>query len=728
MQRTLRVPAYPGPPGDGGPVARQLDAVLVGVGFKASGPLLEQLSTLAPGPAMDVAVTVVGAVRELVGDQVAHNPYFADFPDNVPDTVEFWAARLRAALVGRPSGDGAPTDAELLATVDAGWVDLLALPGYGRPQRSYADMLSAHEQLLPSVKDRFTVLHLGGPPEHEARRLYLELAGSVTPLGPADLALLDELARACLDGEQPAAVPVRENRAVLGAARLGSGRPLLAVDTVTDVLRIVCQASGGDVSLAEPTRFRPLRRPERRRLMDALEGAAGTNPGSLGDVRRYARRWQRLGERLHPHEYPGHPHARDVFAVARGERAVSSLGGRVEAALRSGEVLRAAEGLAVAPGQLLRGLDVLLRRCPPADTPRLLELVHGALGRVSGRVLCSTREHLANRPRPEPARVFVNRASRAWVAPDDRPPLPGELIERVSDLLDEELSARLPAYEHLVVDPAVLDLALPLSGKASGDGFGVLPRGSVMPVEGELLRMFTHWRQSSRRTDFDLSALLLDDRFGYRGHVSWTNYQQDGAYYSGDLTEAPHGATEFIDLPLATVSARYVVAQVNVYSGEGFDEVAESMFGFMSRDLAQKGMPFEASTVRARSAMRGPSRVALPVVFVRGDDGGWSARWLHLYVRGRSLANRVEENRAGAALLVRSIVLRDYLRISYLVDRLRAKARRCTSYAPDSAPDARAPGTGWDGPVTFIGLDRPEDLPDGSREITLGRLSELIPA
>jgi hypothetical protein len=31
-------------------------------------------------------------------------------------------------------------------------------------------------------------------------------------------------------------------------------------------------------------------------------------------------------------------------------------------------------------------------------------------------------------------------------------------------------------------------------------------------------------------------------------------------------------------------------------------------------------------------------------------------------------------------------------------------------------------------PVTFIGLDQPEGLPDGSRVITLANLAELIPA
>jgi hypothetical protein len=285
----------------------------------------------------------------------------------------------------------------------------------------------------------------------------------------------------------------------------------------------------------------------------------------------------------------------------------------------------------------------------------------------------------------------------------------------VAALLDDELTRRMPGYDHLVVDPAVLGLAAPLSGAGSEDGFGVLPRGSIMPVDGELLRVFTYWRQRRQTTDFDLSMLMLDEHFQLAGQVSWTNYHSGGAYYSGDLTEAPNGATEFIDVPLRSISARYLVPQVNVYSGEGFNEVAESMVGFMTRELAQRGMPFEPSTVRMRSALRGAGRVALPVVFIRADDDTWSAKWLHLYLRGASWANRVETNRVTTSLLARAIVRRAYLPVAHLVNLLRTKAGTFAEYDPAVALTE---------PVTFVGITRPDGLPVGSRVITLDRLTE----
>ncbi|MEU1755575.1 hypothetical protein ABZ436_23345 [Micromonospora matsumotoense] len=712
IQKTLRVPSSTGAAGDGTSVARQLDAALLDVGFSASRALLAHVGTLAPAPAMDLAATVVSAVRELVGDHVQHNAYFIGFPHDVPDTIEFWVDRLRAAVL---TGGHMATDAQLRDAAVSGGVNLLDLPAYGTYQHTYAELLAAHDALVTAVGDRVTLLRLGDAAEVEAARLYLTLAGSSTPHGEADLTILSELAVACADGPQPADIPVRENRAVLNGIRLVLGRPLVGVDTTTDVLRLACQVSGGDVSLAAPTRFRAFRRPERRMLMAALNEVVAANQEKLGDVVRYAERWKRLGERLHPHEYDQWPYAQEVFTVARGERRVHSLAGRAEAAIRAGAVGPAASVLSAAPGLLLRSADRLLRLASATERTTVVDAVTGALGSASGRVLLSLREHVDNRLTPASARMYASRSRTAWVGPDERPPLPAGLVAELSSLLDAEISARLPqSHRPLVVDPEVLDVALPLSGKATESGFAVMPRGSRASVSGELLRFFTYWRQTSRRTDYDLSLLLLDDDFHSAGQVSWTNYRHDGVVHSGDITDATNGATEFIDVPL-TAPGHYVVPQVNIYAGESFDEVAESMFGYQTRARDQGGAPFDARTVRARSHLRGPGRVALPMVFA-SNERGWQAVWLHLYLRGWPSFNRVEENTFTTADRVRALMERRYLTVSYLVDRWRAQTE--VTMWNGRLPDA---------PVTFVGIEAPENLPDGSEAFTLGRLNELIP-
>ena len=725
LRKTRRV-IVAGDPGDGSSAARQFDAVLMCAGFKCSRDLLGRLSQTEPGRVIDIAVAVLPAVRELAGDHVRHNTYFLEFPANVPDTMEFWAQCLREAVLARPEGSVAlPTAQDLTELGRAGFVlNLLSLPSYGRYQHTFEEMLAAHEELIPAVSDRVTVLHLGSNAESEAHALYLRLAGSAVPLPADDTGALRILADHCIGLDQPDQIPVRESRAVINAVRVRAHAAPL-VTTVTDVLRLACELSGGDVSLQQATRFRSPPRRQRGVLMAALDTTIGADAARLADVNQYAEQWKRLGERIHPHEYDQYPQAQAVFAVARGEREARSLAGQVELSFAVGDVRTAANSLAIAPGMLWRSADRLLRSASPHDHEAILEYLTATAPKVSGRVLLSVREHLQNRLTVSvPARIFANRKGRVRAVPDTRERLRGDSVRRILELIDGEVAGRLPDGP-VVIDPGILGAALPLSGKPLPAGLGIFPRGSVTKVEGELLRFFIYWRQKSRRTDYDLSVLFLDESYGNPRHISWTRLSDGDAQHSGDITDAPapDGASEFINIGLAKIGRGFIVPQVYIYSGEGFHEVDESFFGFMTRDHEQAGQPFEARTVRMKSALYGESRIAVPLVFMRGEDGAWYAKWLHFYLRGHGSAvwggptNQVEGGRVTTSLLARSVVERDYLKVGYLADLWRRKGS-AVSAAVD--PDS--------GPVTWIGLEQPEGLPEGSEVYPLDRLGDLIPA
>ncbi|MFJ9608770.1 hypothetical protein ACIRS1_20775 [Kitasatospora sp. NPDC101176] len=714
LRHTHRVPVPPGPAGDGAAAARQFDSALMSVGFKLSAELLERLSGTAEEAVRETAVRTLATVRAMVGDHVAHNVYFVDFPRHVPDTLDFWMRCIVGALDDHASREG------VLAQLSTGTVDLLTLPGYGVYGHAYAEVLAAHDELIAAAGDRLTVLHLGGAPDDEVTALYLALAGSATPLGEEHLRDLGVLAGHCVAGPQPAEIPVRENRAVVNRVRLDAGADLL-LDTVTDVLRLACALSGGDVTLIEPTRFRSMPRPVRRALLAGLDAVVAAAPAKLADVTAHREAFKRLGERLHPHEHPRWPHAAEVFAVARGERAARSLDSLVQELLGAGDVTGAVRLLAAAPGRLFRALDHLLRACRTRDErDAVVAAVERAAPQVSGRVLLSLREHLQNRTgATDGRRLFVNRLGRAWAAADTRVPLPEPERKRLIEALDAETGRRLPAPGHLLVDPAVLDVALPLSGRATTGGLGVLPRGSLSPVDGELLRFFVYWKQTRKSTDFDLSALMLDGAYRTVCWLSYTTLTQVEGEHSGDITDATHGASEFINLRLGAVRGSFIVPQVNIYDGEGFEEVEESFFGFMLRESEQQGMPFEARTVRMKSELRGPGRVALPLAFLRDGDGRWHAKWLHLYLRGTPSANQVEGNRVSVATLLRGIVERDFLTVRHLAGLLGERAAATTLWDGGAVPP---------GPVTYVGLARPEGLHPDSVVVTPENLRDLIPA
>lgn len=713
VRHALRLPAPAGPAGEGDVAARQFDAALMSVGFKLSADALRTLSGLSESTVVDTAVPTLATVREMAGDHVRHNVYFKDFPANVPDTFEFWMRCVREALEDGRARSG------VLAQLRNGVINLLTLPSYGTYRHTYDEMLAAHDELTAAVGDRLTVLHLGGALDDEVTALYLALAGSTTPLGDEHLADLKVLAEHCADGPQPEAIPVRENRAVVNEARLKAGSGLL-LDTVTDVLRLACALSGGDVSLQEPTRFRALSRPVRRALLAGLDSVVTAAPAKLADVLAHREAFKRLGERLHPHEYPRWPRAAEVFAVARGEQKAYTFDARVEALLGADDVTGAAELLTSAPGRLFRALDRLLRTArTQEERDAVVAAVEQTAPQVSGRVVLSVREYLHNRAEGTGAqRVFINRLGRAHVADDTRAAVPEADRERLIAALDAEIGRRLPAPERLLVDPDILDVALPLSGRATSAGLGVLPRGSVSRVDGELLRFFVYWKQKQRVTDYDLSALLLDARYDTVSWLSYTNLREVEGEHSGDITNAPDGASEFIDLRLGAVRATYIVPQVNIFSGEQFEEAEESFFGFMLREAEQKGQPFEARTVRMKSELRGPGRVALPLAFRRTQDGSWQAKWLHLYLKGRPAYNRVEGNQVSVATLLRAIVEREQLTVGYLTGLMANGGKGVATWDAESVPDV---------PVTYIGLERPEGLHPDSVVITPENLRDLIP-
>ncbi|MFE9860936.1 hypothetical protein [Streptomyces sp. NPDC005780] len=713
IRHTHRLPLPEASTGEGSTAARRLDAALTSVGFKLSAELLERLSELPEATVVRTAEQTLRAVSEMAGDHVRHNAYFIDFPANVPDTEEFWMSCVTKAL-----GDDTARE-NVLTQLAHGVLDLLSLPTYGRYQHTYEEMLAAQDELIASAGDRVTVLHLGRELEEEVTGLYLALAGSTTPLGEEHLRDLRTLAGHCAHGPQPESIPVRENRAVVNEARLAVGSDLL-LDTVADVLRLACALSGGDVTLQQPTRFRALSRPVRRALLSGLDAVIAANPAKLADVHAYREPFKRLGERLHPHEYPRWPHAADVFAVARGEKEARTFDSRVEELLDTYDVLGATRLLKSAPGRLFRALDLLLRiAADQAVRDAVVAAAVEVAPEVSGRVVLSVREHFQNREHETAApRIFVNRRGRGWVSPDFRPPVPAADRDRLITALDAEIRRRLPAPGRLLVDPDVLDVALPLSGRATAGGLGVLPRGSVSAVDGDRLRFFVYWKETGKRTDYDLAALLLHTDYSTDSWLSYSSLTAVGGEHSGDVTEAPDGASEFISLSLDRVRSACIVPQVNIFSGENFEEVEESFFGFMLRDGEQKGRPFEPRTVRMKSDLRGAGRVALPLVFRREDDGRWHAKWMHLYLRGISSANRVEENQVSVSKVVRAVVEREYLTVRYLIGLMPAGSPAVDLW--DAGPPPAEP-------VTYIGLERPEGLHPDSRVITPENLRDLIP-
>lgn len=701
VQKRLTFPTLSTTGGNSRTLARQLDCALMQVGFKLSRNLIAHLGTLTFESALEASGLLLRSVKELVGDHVKHNVYFKEFPKNVPDTLEFWTG----LLIKFYWETGTLTN------------NLLDFPEYGTCQHTYEEMLACHDRFKPKSL-KLKVINLGGTEQEELTALYAYLAGSNVPLNVEDRGLLEILFRAGF--KTSVKVAVRENKAIINA--LLAGKEPLDIDTPTDLLRLAAHLSGGDVTLAEPTKFKSLSRSIRRQIVAEMDALLRDNPEKIEDINSRKEPFKRLAEKLHPFEFRKlFPHGVKAFSFSNGDLKVATWGHKVQTALTGGKLTKAINLLSEKPGYLVRSIDQIARNASDTQFDTLLDSLKENTSRVSGRVLLSVIEHLDNRKAKVPFRLFVNRKGKGFASNVELPPLAATRITKVQKILWKELASRVPSTDTLVIDDTINTVAVPVSEKSKSEGFRVLPRGSTFALDPvkKLLRFFVYWHQTAEHTDYDLSVAFYDKDFQSMGYGSWTSLSGTGFRHSGDMTSAPNGATEFIEIDLKGVDANiaYVVPTINIFTGETFAQCKESFFGFMTMAPAEKGKPFEPQAVEMKFDLRGDKKVGVPLVFGRTENG-WEAKWLDLYAQGSFWGNRVETTKFSTALLAKSLVSRQYLTVNRLLDLYRDKAKKVVSAG------SKLPKTG----VTYVGLERPEGLPNGSAIYTLDNLKALIPA
>jgi hypothetical protein len=134
-------------------------------------------------------------------------------------------------------------------------------------------------------------------------------------------------------------------------------------------------------------------------------------------------------------------------------------------------------------------------------------------------------------------------------------------------------------------------------------------------------------------------VVQFDQHFQYQGHVSYTHLAQDGIVHSGDIQSAPHGAAEFIDIPLEKIKHRYLAPQIYRYAGDRFQDMT-CQAGWMIRDKVDSNyQSFDIKTVQHKFQLQGQTSYCLPLIIDL-----WESQliYLDLYVTATPSGNRVE--------------------------------------------------------------------------------------
>ena len=490
----------------------------------------------------------------------------------------------------------------------------------------------------PLPGDDGALTELGLATTQDLERIVADLIAQATPFSAQDRADLTALRD--FGPEAAPHVAVKENLAVLTVIFPDLDFSA-SYRTVTDVLRLAVALAGGDVALAEPCRFPSFSRAQRRRLLGLLDavGQVQDSRDSAEEMARHCERWKRLVRHLRPGDYARRfPRATKLLhQVASGE-AEAGFTSRLEEALARRDVDGALRLLSARPGVFARRLNHLLRLCADdAARERVVAEFARVAPEVSLPVLVRLWEYFSS-PGPDalPWRVVAIKAAtgaKTTLIPSTRRPGPADAA--VVRAVEEALRQRR-RLGRIAVDQGLYEgYTAPVGLRSASPGMRTAGRGTRLPLpEGETIRFFLHWRDlpeatgssgppatvNSRETrvDLDLSAFFVSEDFTRTEQIAYYNLRSTAAVHSGDLTSAPDGASEFIDVTLAEALRqgwRYVVMTVHSFSHHRLSEVPECWAGAMARGAdPQSGEVFEASTVMQRLDLISPTFNATPFV------------------------------------------------------------------------------------------------------------------
>lgn len=648
------------------------------LGFTFSPELLVRLREADQSVLTPLYATILPVLKEMVGAHVRHNPMYPGFPQQVMQMKE--------------------ADLYLNALLHY-WTGAMPPEHRDQPERS---------PLLPDMGQMKTIRLTD---EAEFLELMRSLAGANGSLSDSDKQDLADALTLLPDplAILPDMIPYKENAAFIAATLLEAGKAEASqlarfFRTPTDVLRLAAGLSGVDTSLSWIRRLPALTRPfgnkyhvtqglpanlspdymqalkkqqdelqaryhfrnfnrrERRLFLGLLEQMH--HP--VEDMLLYRETWKRLGELLHPGEMRArYPKTIQAFTVLRRERSVPTVRRAIEQGMhwRIPDVL---ELLEERPGELMRRLDHLLRT-QPARREKILSAFQQALPKAATPVLLQMLAHFRQRARAKkeyPYRVFFPKGNLGKVVaiPNRLPKLmgglPGEIAGRIEQHLYQRF-AELPPLGRVYGNPQLDSIPVPFSQRSASKALRSLPRGSriAMPP-GDTVRLFCWWKNVRDASgmeisvDVDLSLVLLDKNWKHVETLAFYNLKESFGVHSGDITTAPRGASEFIDLSISAVlmntRARYAMVQLASYSGQPFSSLPECFAGFMMREDPDSGEIFEARTVDNKFDLTVEAQQAVPFAI---DLWEHEMIWMDAVLKNRSFRITAAENMTGFQML-----------------------------------------------------------------------------
>lgn len=607
------------------------------LGYTFSKKLIECVSTLTMPRLEEFYLSLITDLKKMTGANRRFEPMYPNFPAQVMDSSD---AELYLNAIMHYMGDV---------------IGSRIMPKYEKDER------------LPLMDyTKLKVIDLGT--EDDFVSLGRKLIGAKTSISETDKIDVEwflKTYKSSLSRVLPKEIPHKENLTFVAskvyAITNNASELTKYFKSATDVLRFAVGMSGGDVSLADKTRFRNFKNAERRMLVLLLEGV-GSYENITEDILRHEGKWIRLGEKIHPGSYKTKaPNVFKAFHTLRNKNSrklFKTFNSKVETALLTANDDVAVKLLVSRPGDMARRLDHLLRM---SNKPAHIVVEFGnVIDKVSTPVLLQVSAHFNARHNGNPIRTIFPKGNVANVMAleTEIPEVDYDVCMSVVNLCKTALLRRFAELEEMgkvYVDPKLKGYIVPFSQRSASKSLRTLVRGSRVPMaDGGTVRFFLWWKDMDHsRVDIDLSSVLYDADWNYKEHISYTNLRSGmyNAAHSGDITSAPNGACEFIDLDIDSVvkhGGRYVIMNVLSYTGQPFTDMPECFAGWMMRQAPNSGEVFDARAVEDKVDLTADTKICIPVIL---DLVEREVIWTDVALKSRpNFCVNVESNKKGIAL------------------------------------------------------------------------------
>lgn len=457
---------------------------------------------------------------------------------------------------------------------------------------------------------------------------------------------------------------------------------------ITDVLRLYAAISGY-CSLLGVITFKSLDRKARKNFLSYLNALVQDKKDAMDDFALHEDLWKKAFRMLHVGEFKGkYPFIYDCAYRLRTNQ-YGTFFSKVNVGIQSGdkEVFTL---LKRKPGYFARMLDSLLRNSS-FSVEEILSQFSFVMSSIATPVIIQLWGYYQNRNHLFQKRFISYRSYSHFVSletQETRSCYDEETLKKIIHCLEEGLKVRfkdLPVLNNVYLDPTMKNYMVPLNNKNQSEGINTLGFGSKIALDAgdnKVLRFFTYWKNiKNSRVDVDLSAEIYDENFEYVASLAWHDMgagRKFKSYHSGDITTAPKGASEFIDINLekAKEYCRYIVVCNTVFTGQTFNEISECFSGVMFRNQSGKRGPvFDPKTVRTKFDLTADSTLIVAFII---DLETMELIWCDIpqsgyYVAQESTIGAIIKRATGRHMSLYDLVLLHQNHITFVDDKEKAE-------------------------------------------------------